>query len=156
MKKLDPKFEWKMPVNFYGKIVDQAAQPVQGAKIRFQWTDTSPAGTSEKFTESDAQGMFFLPGERGKNLGVYVSKDGYHSVRDGRGTFEYAAFFEPNFIEPDPNTPVVFQLIKKQQAQPLVKAEREIRLPQTGSTIVVRLNDTTALEIRPLSQPDKA
>jgi hypothetical protein len=158
MKKLDPKFEWKMPVNFYGKIIDQAAQPVQGAKIRFQWTDTSAAGTAEKFTESDAQGMFFLTGERGKNLGVYVSKDGYHAVHDGRGNFEYAAFFEPNFIEPDPNNPVVFQLIKKQEAQPLIKAEREIRLPQIGSTTAVPLNDTTALEVSLLAnhiRPDQ-
>ncbi len=123
MKKLDPKFEWKMPVNFYGKVVDQADQPVQGAKVRFQWTDMSPTGTSERFTQSDEQGTFLLLGGRGKNLGVYVSKDGYHSVRDGRGAFVYAAFFDPNFIEPDPNAPVVFHLIKKQQAQPLVKAK---------------------------------
>ena len=29
MKKRDPKFERKMPVNFYGKVVDQAGQPVR-------------------------------------------------------------------------------------------------------------------------------
>ena len=36
MKKRDPKFEWKMPVNFYGKVVDQASQPVERANVRFQ------------------------------------------------------------------------------------------------------------------------
>jgi hypothetical protein len=80
MKKRDPKFEWKMPINFYGKVLDQANQPVHGASVRFQWTDMSAAGTTEKFTTTDAQGMFSLTGEKGKNLGVYVSKSGYHAV----------------------------------------------------------------------------
>jgi hypothetical protein len=158
MKKRDPKFEWKMPVNFYGKVIDQANQPVQGAKVRFRWTDMSAAGTTEKFTETDAQGMFSLTDERGKNLEVYVSKDSYHAVHEGRGNFEYAAFFEPNYIEPDPNNPVIFQLIKKQEAQPLIKVEREIRLPQVGSATAVPLNDTTALEVSLLAnhiKPDQ-
>jgi hypothetical protein len=155
IKKRDPKFEWKMPVNFYGKVIDQASQPVQGAKVRFQWTDMSAAGTTEKFTETDAQGMFSLTGEKGKNLGVYVSRDGYHAVRDGRRNFEYAAFFEPNYIEPDPNNPVIFQLIKKQEAQPLIKTEQEIRLPQIGSATAVRLDDTISLEVSLLANQIK-
>ena len=39
-------------------------------------TDISAAGTTEKFTQTDAQGMFSLIDEKGKNLGVHVSKDG--------------------------------------------------------------------------------
>jgi hypothetical protein len=147
MKKLDPKFEWKMPLNFYGKVIDEAGQAVPGAKVRFQWTDMSAAGTSEEFAQTDAQGMFSLTARKGKNLGVYVSKDGYHAVRDGKGNFEYAAFFEPNYIEPDPKNPVTFQLIKKQEAQPLIKTEQEIKLPQVGSGTVVRLDNSTSIEV---------
>ena len=120
MQKRDPKFEWKMPLSFYGKVLDQADQPVQGAKVRFQWTDMSTTGTTERFSETDAKGTFSLTGERGKNLDVKVSKQGYHAVGDGRANFEYAAFFEPNYIEPDPNNPVIFRLIKKQEPQRLV------------------------------------
>ena len=114
MKERDPKFEWKMALNFYGKVIDQADQPVKGAKARFQWTDMSTRGTTESFAETDATGTFSLTGEKGKNLGVEISKQGYHAVRDGRANFEYAAFFEPNYIEPDPNNPVIFRLIAKQ------------------------------------------
>ncbi|MFZ4774283.1 MAG: carboxypeptidase-like regulatory domain-containing protein [Terrimicrobiaceae bacterium] len=120
MQKSDSKFEWKMPISFYGKVIDQNGQPVQGAKIRFQWTDTSLAGTTEKLGESDAKGLFSLQNEKGKNLGVYVSKDNYHAIGHGRGNFEYAAFFEPNYIDPDSSRPVVFNLVKKIAAEPLV------------------------------------
>jgi len=120
MRERDSKFEWKMPVNFYGKVIDQDSQPVQGAKVRFQWTDMSAAGTTEKFTGTDAQGSFSLTNEKGKRLGVYVSKDGYHALNQGRASFEYAAFFDPNYIEPDPDAPVIFQLLKKIDAEPLI------------------------------------
>ena len=155
MKERDPKFEWKMPVNFYGKVVDQASQPVERAKVRFQWTDMSAAGTTEKFTETDAQGMFSLIDEKGKNLGVHVSKDGYHAAGGGRGNFEYAAFFEPNYIEPVPTNPVTFRLIKKQEAQPLIKSAQEIRLSQIGSPITVRINQTFSLNVTLLANQAK-
>jgi hypothetical protein len=120
MRRRDAKFEWKMPINFYGKVIDQAGQPVQGARVRFQWTDMSQAGTTEKLTETDAQGMFSLTNQQGKRLLVFISKDGYHAVREGKASFEYAAFFEPNYIEPDPNKPVIFELLKKIDAEPLI------------------------------------
>jgi hypothetical protein len=120
MEKRNSKFEWKMPLNFYGKVMDQNNQPVSGASVRFQWTDLSMKGTSEKFTESDGQGLFSLTNEKGKRLIVYVSKEGYHAVDGGRASFEYAAFFEPIYHEPDPNNPVFFTLIKKLDAEPLI------------------------------------
>jgi len=136
MEKRDSKFEWKMPINFYGKVIDQTGQPVQGAKIRFQWTDMSSAGTTEKFVETDAQGIFSLQNEKGKNLGVYVSKDGYNAIGHGRGNFEYAAFFEPNYIEPDSSSPVVFHLVKKMTAEPLVVGSTFKNSPTTVANII--------------------
>jgi hypothetical protein len=38
-------------------------------------------------------------------------------------------------------------LIKKQEAESLIKEERVIRLPQVGSETTVRLSDTTALQV---------
>ncbi len=99
--------------------------------------------------------MFSLIGEKGKNLGVYVSKDGYHAAAGGRANFEYAAFFEPNYIEHTPNNPVTFRLIKKQEAHPLSRTEQEIRLPQIGFPIPVRLNDILSLEVTLLANQVK-
>lgn len=111
----DPSFEWKMPIEFYGKIVDQHNKPVEGVKVVFQWTDTSPTGTSERTVYSNSDGSFELVGVQGKRLGLtQIYKDGYYLVtNDMRHSFEYAAFFEENYHQPDAKTPVVFRLRKK-------------------------------------------
>jgi Carboxypeptidase regulatory-like domain len=150
-RKADPQFEWKMPINFYGRVLDQNGQPVKGAKVRFQWTDTSAAGTTERFTETDALGTFSLQNARGKRLGVFVSKDGYHAVAHGRGSFEYAAFFEPIYIEPDTNNPVIFHLLEKRTAEQLVRTEQEVKLPAIGSVAKVKLDASTTVEIKLLA-----
>ena len=40
----DRNFEWKLPLNFWGRVVDQDEQPVPGVEARFQWSDLSPDG----------------------------------------------------------------------------------------------------------------
>ena len=35
MEKTDPDFQWKMPIEFYGKVVDQFGQPVVNAEVVF-------------------------------------------------------------------------------------------------------------------------
>lgn len=110
----DPKFEWKMPINFYGKIIDQSNQPVGGVEIVFQWTDLSNNGTTEQTVLSSADGRFSLIAVTGKNLGIIrMFKEGYYRVRQGtQANFEYAAFFEPHYHQPDASKPVVFRLRK--------------------------------------------
>jgi Carboxypeptidase regulatory-like domain len=134
----DPKFEWKMPINFYGKVVDENGKPIQGAAVRFQWTDMSETGTTEKITQTDEQGMFSLTNEKGKRLLVFVSSAGYHAVNRGRASFEYAAFFEPNYIEPDSNDPVIFRMIKKGASEPLI---------QRGPILLRARNDGTSTNL---------
>ena len=128
MNKLDKNFEWKMPIEFYGKVVDDKNQPIENAAIRFQWTDLSREGTSEYNTISDSQGLFKLDGVTGKNLGVQVRKEGYkHYFIGTQFSFEYAAYFEDSFHIPDPSKSVIFRLRKNREAEPLVK--REVRFP---------------------------
>lgn len=130
MKKLDPSFEWKMPINFYGRVVDQDNLPISGASIRFIWNDMSERGTSESKTTSDSNGLFALTNRRGKGLSVYVTKEGYHTSGGiGGMSFEYAAFFEDNYHRPDSQKPVTFRLIKKLNTEPLVKRHVSEYLP---------------------------
>src|SRR2546421_3528084 len=37
----DSKWEWKIPIQFYGVAVDENEQPVPGADVYFQWTNLS-------------------------------------------------------------------------------------------------------------------
>src|SRR5437867_9212863 len=69
-RKIDPAFEWKHPINFWGRVLDEANGPVQGAAIRFEWNDTSSKGTSRETVLSDEDGNFTLLNKKGKGLTV--------------------------------------------------------------------------------------
>ena len=42
----DRDFEWKIPIEFYGKVLDQDGNPVVEATADIVWTDMSPDGSS--------------------------------------------------------------------------------------------------------------
>jgi hypothetical protein len=121
MKKADPSFEWKMPINFFGKVVDENNNLVEGAAVSFTWNDLSATGTSQSKTKSGADGRFQLVDEKGKGLTVYVSKAGYHTSGGvGGKSFEYAAFFEGNYHRPDAANPMLFRLVHKIESESLI------------------------------------
>ncbi len=47
----DKQWEWRMPINFYGKVVDEGDQPVSGANIKFSWTDWSTKRGEKKLAK---------------------------------------------------------------------------------------------------------
>lgn len=73
----DPQYDWKQPINFYGRVVDESNVAVVGASIHFTWNDISKKGTSDANTTSDGNGSFSLNARNGKRLYVDVGKDGY-------------------------------------------------------------------------------
>ncbi len=132
--RLDPKWEWKIPILFYGKVVDEASAPVPTASVHFQWTDLSGHGTSEAQILSDAHGDFSLNNVRGKRLSVRVTKPGYYSSDPrNRQSFEFANPFEEIHYQPDRTNPVVFYLRKKGEGAQLVKKTVEVALPGDGN-----------------------
>lgn len=119
----DPSYQWRTPIEFFGKVLDENNQPVAGADVEIEWVGTRAVyggdGVGHKKLTADANGRFIIKGIEGKCLGVLVSKDGYHRRRSwNNGHFEYAGFWEPEFIEPDANNPIVFHLLKKREAEP--------------------------------------
>jgi hypothetical protein len=131
---------WLTPITFYGKVVDENAQPVEGAQVEFDWNDLSPAGHSEVRTTSDAWGLFSLTGVQGKRLLVSVKKTGYYTWHErNQGSFEYASKSEDIYHKPDPNNPVLFYLKKKGEAEPLVKIEKYFRIRRDGTPVSVDL-----------------
>lgn len=131
----DSKADWKIPIRFYGQVLDQYEKPVAEASVQFEWTDLSADGSSEKTTITDAQGRFSLTGVKGKTLGIRISKDGYYNAshKENQTSFEYANPAEKWFYEPDETRPVVFHLRKKGEAEPLLKRSVEFRLPGDGT-----------------------
>lgn len=126
-KKADPLYDWKRPLVFYGKAVDEAGRPVVGANIRFEWNTLNNSNEVQSATEdreSDAQGSFFLAGRTGNPLSVTVSKEGYYTpTAENLRTFQYAVPYEALFT-PDPANPVVYHLHKKGAAEPLIHVQK--------------------------------
>ncbi len=129
------KDKWKTPIRFYGKVVDENGQPVDGAEAHFSWTDLSPEGTSQAVAYSDTQGLFLLEGVRGYHMTVDILKDSYYTSKEkNRTSFQYTKG-DRFYHEPDSNNPVVFHLKKKGEAEPLIKRYSQISLPRDGSAV---------------------
>ena len=133
-RKIDPSAEWRTPIEFFGKVIDEQNQPVADANVDIEWVGTSEKygndGVARKKLTSDANGVFIVNGIEGKRLLVRVSKDGFFSRKSwNNDSFEYGGFWLEEFIEPDRNNPVVFHLVKRPVAEPTLRV-RQRSLPK--------------------------
>src|SRR5436190_7560971 len=131
--------QWRTPIEFYGKVVDESDQPVQGATVDFKCNDLSVTGTSAYKARSDENGLFSLRGIRGNLLVARVSKEGYYSSKRDTDAFSYAGE-NINFV-PAPSDPVVFHLRKKGTAEALVFAKQNFRVPCDGVPLEIDLKE---------------
>ena len=148
----DPAWRGKVEIEFYGKAIDEKNNPVEGATVRFSKGDLSPEGTTQLTAQSDANGRFSLTGVVGRGLGVRVEKNGYCTSKLNRYAFEYAEFSDNNFYQPDPASPVIFNLLKKQEAEPLIYHERELKI-SVGTSTEITLDIGAKLQIELLTNP---
>lgn len=109
---------WRMPIEFYGRVVDENTNVVASAQIDFSCNDLSQNGTSHYKAISDQQGKFSIDRITGKLLTVHVSKEGYYSSKRDNDSFYYAGQNQ-NFT-PDASNPLVFHLRKKGNVEPLL------------------------------------
>jgi hypothetical protein len=146
---------WQTPIEFYGKAVDENSNAVAGAQVVFSWVEMPTSdGNRTTNTVTDAEGLFSLHGERGPDLEIAVSKEGYYPRRSWA---RYGPFGNPNFT-PDPQNPIIFQLRKKGQGAELITSEKgyrpdlAIRIPKDNTPVRVdffqkQANPTGQLEI---------
>lgn len=116
------KDQWRAPINFFGKVVDEKGAGVPNVQISFGWTDLSPTeGYSRAQTTSDADGLFSLLNRTGKHLSVSLAREGYYVSAADNKSFEYGdPYSRPN---PQPTSPVIFHLRKKGKAEPLLPCD---------------------------------
>jgi len=133
-READRYYEGKVPINFWGKVVDQFGNPVEGARVDMDWTDLSIKGSSNRTVYTDTQGKFSLTGVRGKNLGMFIEKEGYYRVsgRENQTSFEYASPYAETYFEPDKDNPVVFLMRKKGTPANLIKGDFTMKLHGEG------------------------
>jgi hypothetical protein len=137
---------WQVPIEFYGKIVDEKSNAVAGATIELRWPETpSPDGNRIKIVQSDKYGTFFLTGEHGPSLDISITKAGYYWSSGDTKMFKYGMFADKMFV-PNRETPVVFHLHKVGEPQPLFEAEfptaigRIAQLRMNGTPLILSVN----------------
>ena len=137
----DNKADWKTPIVFYGRIVDERGTAVPNARIQFEWTDLSSKGSSHADAVADNNGSFVFRDVQGKRLEVSVSKDGYYaSYGMSKRSFEFSNPGEEIYYEPDSNNPIVFRLHKKGVGEKMITKSVKIALPGDGSGASVDLD----------------
>jgi len=134
-RRIDPQYEWKMPINFFGRVVDENEQPVPRATIVAQWSDLSPKGATDETCLSDDRGFFSITAKTGRGITIRVSKEGYYTPKQQQISFDYAAFWEANYHRPDAHSPVVFHLRKKNQSEVLSSGEIRPTIPPNGTPV---------------------
>jgi hypothetical protein len=70
----DPSFEWKMSIEFYGKVVDQDGKPLEGIRVEYMWSSTN--GTPHR----EMQAIIAI---RGKSGLPYPDSRGKPRLRTG-------------------------------------------------------------------------
>ena len=119
MRDTDRSFESKMAIEFYGKVLDQHNQSVEGATVNLRWM--VPGGTQPRELLSGSDGTFEFKGVQGRGLSVEIYKQDYRAGKESKDRFDYAQFFERNFHVPDPANPVIFRLWKYRNPEPMYK-----------------------------------
>jgi hypothetical protein len=120
--------EWRTPIEFYGRVVDENTNAVSGVGIDFSCNDTSSAGTSHYKTASDAEGFFSLKNVQGKLLVVRLSKLGYYTSKRDNDSFEYGDRYG-RFV-PDAGNPIIFHLRKQGKGESLIKTDFPVGIGQ--------------------------
>jgi hypothetical protein len=142
MREADPDFEWKTPIAFYGKVIDQFGAPVPEAEIELHWTTVVGASPDPKKTiASGTDGLFSVTGIQGKRLAVDISKDGYLSPSKSHQSFEYSDFTDNLFHVPDSSSPVVFRLQKLVGSEPMYKFLPYGDISVAGAPLVLNLEN---------------
>lgn len=144
LREADRSYEWKTPIRFFGKVLDQNQQPVSGVEVKLNWTDMSSKGTSEATRITDASGGFSLVGVQGKTLGIRsLIKEGYEEfLGSNQYSFEYAGFWEPIYYVPDPKKPAIFYLRKYGEPAPLLTSEGKT-VVNIGTESLIPMPQTT-------------
>lgn len=122
---------WKhqnhVPVEFYGKVVDENEQPLAGATVLFTCSWVVPSeGSRNSRTVTDKNGSFAFSGAIGRTLSVEVTKAGYYPMRRlNTNGFDYVGHDSDPF-RPVPGEPVLFHLRKKGEGTELITSRHGV------------------------------
>lgn len=113
-----PSYEWKQPIEFYGKVVTEDGQPIEGVTVEYGMTVIG--GYDTRTVQSDADGLFELTGAKGKTLRVTLEKEGYDWFKTRtQKRFEFAEPYDPEFHTANLEEPLIYYMRERPEAEPL-------------------------------------
>ena len=131
-------FAFMTPIAFYGKVVDEKGNPIEGAKAVLSPADAMMGGNHEYERTTDENGLFSIF-THGLGLAVDVSKKGYYTLQESSGTFGYAKGSGAQPPHNDPNNPAIFILKKMGETEPLIMAHYQGKIEKDGTPVQMNL-----------------
>lgn len=133
-----------VPVEFWGKVVDQEDSPIQGvrAKARIRhWGMARLANPDASFFQKEAttgvDGLLHISGDNGDVLTLEsLEKDGYEPEQGALRSFGYNTSQK---VTSNPDHPVVLRMWKTGTKQALVSADKAFELIPDGRTYTIDL-----------------
>ena len=141
-----------VPVNFWGRVVDQDGKPLQGVRIVLairRWHLASALGIDATFPKSevisDSAGRFQVLGGRGDNLSLEtVEKEGYQVSPNLVRSFSYGE--TPGPFVADASNPVVIRMWKTLPKEPLKTVRISKMIPYDGTPVQINLLEGKLME----------
>lgn len=130
-----------VPIEFYGRAVDQTGAPVTGAAVTATvlYNTGTTSGIKKIGTTTGAEGYFQFTGLMGQELGIEITKPWY-DYHPRQSSFAYSHLApEGKRHVADPARPVVLVLWKKQPTEPLIHYDIDRDVPADGTPVRINL-----------------
>lgn len=132
-----------VPINFWGKVVDQDSQALSGVRVEYDysiehgnllgvaWSDQERR-TGEALTNGD--GLFSIQGLRGHALSLLAFKHPEYQFRSkGAVSFDFYGSTASGKFAPNQSKPVAFTMVRKDRLEPLVHSKGGLRVRADGT-----------------------
>jgi hypothetical protein len=122
--------EANVPIDFYGKIIDQNGDPVVGAEIEYGiagYSVTKVIDVTTGFAISSSEGIFEINNENGEKLFIREIKKKnytYYVTQNPKSSFDYWAYGSSSRFVPNENEPIVFYVRKQEELAFTLKSDR--------------------------------
>lgn len=133
---------YSAPIDFWGRVVDEATNGIAGATIVFSVDDNpDPYASCKEFNGvSDNEGYFSIEGKKGAALAVDVGKKGWRVIKKPQGFLAFWARGSPGYNLPSKENPVLIVMRKKGEAAELVRInDKSFKVGKDGAPVDVDL-----------------
>ncbi len=135
---------FETPIEYYGRVLDEAKIPVVGAEIRFSVLNNphTPLSPGTQYTQfSDIDGNFSITGITGARLTLKVIKEGYRMISNPQSSVGYhpSSARKGDDEIPTAEQPAIFVLEKLNTPASLIKRRLKHKLSLNGQAVSIDL-----------------